>query len=529
VYHEKAFDSTVDVIVVGFGDAGAVAAMTAHDEGAEVLIVEKQAEDARRPNSRFSGGLFISPNDVDAAEHYMRELYRRDEGGYETDPALIRAWAEETARNADWLLEQGGACHRFLDRGEHRHIEGYDSIHLYKPDMNEHPNGSGHSGWGWGLFKFLSERVVADRGVPVLYGTRAQWLLTNSAGAVIGLRVSDGHRTRDIGARRGVVLASGGFEFNDWLKLNYLRVTPTRFYGNPENTGDGILMAQEVGAELWHMNSCAARLVGYFPDSGYPGGCPIDIWGVEGTDGVKVLNGDVAGAEAVNLPVADTEIARPEHELPGVVFVDRYGQRFTSEVYRAHTLYYELTNLDSQRLVYPKIPSWWIFDDRRFKAGPLTPTFMGPTGPLQQIPWSADNLAEVERGWVLAADSIGDLATRCGIEPSLLTETVNRYNAACANGDDPDFHRPASTLTPLDGPTYYAVKLWPGGPNTQGGPRRNADAQVMRVTGEPIPGLYSAGELGSIYGMLYPSGGGNIAECLAFGRVAGRNAASRHA
>jgi predicted oxidoreductase len=71
-------------------------------------------------------------------------------------------------------------------------------------------------------------------------------------------------------------------------------------------------------------------------------------------------------------------------------------------------------------------------------------------------------------------------------------------------------------MTPLNGPTYYAVRLWPGGPNTQGGPRRNPDGQVMRVTGEPVPGLYTAGELGSVYGMLYPSGGGNIAECLLY-------------
>ena len=526
MYHEGTFDRTVDVIVVGFGDAGAVAAMTAHDAGAEVLVVEKQREDARRPNSRFSGGLFISPSDVDAAAHYMTQLYRINDDLYETDPALIRVWAEETSQNASWLQAQGGACHRFHDRGEHRHIEGYDSIHLYKPDMHEHPRGSGHSGWGWGLFKFLSEQVTG-RGVQVMYGARAKWLLTDAAGAVIGLQVDDGDRLVNIGAGKGVVLASGGFEFNDWLKLNYLRVTPTRFYGNPENTGDGILMAQEIGAELWHMNSCAARLVAHFPDSGYPGGCPIDIWGVEGTEGVKVLNGDVAGAEAVNLPVADTEITPPQRELPGVVFVDQYGKRFTNEVYRAHTLYYELTNLDSQRLVYPKIPSWWIFDDRRFKTGPLTPTFMGPTGPLQQIPWSADNLAEVERGWVIAADGIGELAKKCDMDPAVLSETVQRYNAACAEGNDTAFRRPASTLTALDGPMYYAVKLWPGGPNTQGGPRRNADSQVMRVTGEPIAGLYAAGEIGSIYGMLYPSGGGNIAECLAFGRVAGRNVVSR--
>ena len=239
-----------------------------------------------------------------------------------------------------------------------------------------------------------------------------------------------------------------------------------------------------------------------------------------------MLSGDVAGAEAVNLPVADTEVAAPEREMPGVIFTDRYGKRFTSEVYRAHTLYYELTNMDSQRLVYPKIPSWWIFDDRRFKTGPLTPTFMGPTGPLRQIPWGADNQAELERGWVLSAGSIAELAGRCDMELSVLAETVRRYNAACADGNDPDFGRPASTMTPLDGPAYYAVRLWPGGPNTQGGPRRNADGQVMRVTGEPIPGLYTAGELGSVYGMLYPSGGGNIAECLAFGRVAGRNVVS---
>ena len=70
-----------------------------------------------------------------------------------------------------------------------------------------------------------------------------------------------------------------------------------------------------------------------------------------------------------------------------------------------------------------------------------------------------------------------------------------------------------------------AVELWPGGANTQGGPRRNARSQIMNVDGEAIPGLYGAGEMGSIYGMLYPGGGGNLAECIAMGRVAGENVA----
>jgi len=526
VYHAEAFDRTVDVIVIGFGDAGAVAALTAREAGAEVLVVEKQAHDARRPNSQFSAGLFISPSDPESAEHYMRQLYRVDDDLYETDPDLIRTWAQECSQNAAWLRDQGGDCYLFRDGGEHTHLEGYESIQVYKPDMIAHPNGTGHQGWGWGLFQFLTGKVI-DAGVEVMYGSRAKWLLTNARHAVVGLRVAHGGRTTNIGARNGVILACGGIEYNEWLKLNYLRESPPRVYGNPENTGDGILMAQEVGAELWHMNSCAARVVGYFPESGYPGGCPMDIWGVEGFEAAKLPKEDVEGADEVTLTSADSEMTVRNHDIPAAVFVNRDGERFTNEVYRGHTLYYELTDLDSHRLVYPKIPSWWIFDDRRFAAGPLTPNFFGPGGPLRQIPWSADNVAEVDRGWVITAASIEELAPRCEIDPATLVRTLQRYNALCAEGSDPDHGRPASTLTALEGPTYYAVKLWPGGPNTQGGPRHNADGQVMRVTGEPIPGLYAAGEIGSMYGMLYPAGGGNIAECLAFGRIAGRNAAAR--
>ncbi len=79
-------------------------------------------------------------------------------------------------------------------------------------------------------------------------------------------------------------------------------------------------------------------------------------------------------------------------------------------------------------------------------------------------------------------------------------------------------------MTPSAGTPYYAVEVWPGGPNTQGGPRRNYKSQIMNVEGEPIPGLYGAGELGSVFGMLY-TGGGNIAECISFGRIAGEDAA----
>jgi predicted oxidoreductase len=130
----------------------------------------------------------------------------------------------------------------------------------------------------------------------------------------------------------------------------------------------------------------------------------------------------------------------------------------------------------------------------------------------------------VERGWIIKGNTVNELADRAGLDPASLAETVHRYNESCRQGKDVQFGRQPSTLVPLDTGPYYAVKLWPGGPNTQGGPQRNSRAQIVRSDGKPVPRLYSAGELGSIYGMLYPAGGGNLAECFAFGRIAGENA-----
>ena len=141
--------------------------------------------------------------------------------------------------------------------------------------------------------------------------------------------------------------------------------------------------------------------------------------------------------------------------------------------------------------------------------------------------WSKDNGAEIEKGWIRTARTVRELAGLIGVPPNNLEDTVATYNRYCDRGLDPDFGRGSSDLIPLEHPPYYAVEIWPGGANTQGGPRRSAKAEVLNLDGEPIPGLYSAGELGSIYGMLYPAGGGNLGECIAFGRIAGENAARR--
>jgi succinate dehydrogenase/fumarate reductase flavoprotein subunit len=138
--------------------------------------------------------------------------------------------------------------------------------------------------------------------------------------------------------------------------------------------------------------------------------------------------------------------------------------------------------------------------------------------------WSDDNLREVEKGWIKTAASMRALAELIDIAPDALEGAVARFNAFAKDGQDADWGRDPHSLAPLETPPYFAMPLTPAFVNTQGGPRRNAKAQVMGADDIAIRRLYSAGELGSIYSFLY-QGGGNIGECFAFGRIAGANAA----
>ena len=211
-------------------------------------------------------------------------------------------------------------------------------------------------------------------------------------------------------------------------------------------------------------------------------------------------------------------------EPAGYIMVDRFGNRFTSEDLKMHALYYELGLFDTQRLEYPRIPCYWIFDQRRIDDGVL-PNTSGAAGPHQLYKWSSDNSKEIEQGWIITARTVRELAGKLDLPEDNLQKTVDTYNRYCSQGKDPEFNRRPATLVPLGKRPFYACRLWPGGSNTQGGPRRNACSQIVNTDGGPIPGLYGGGELGSVYGMLYPSGGGNLAECIAFGRIAGENAA----
>jgi hypothetical protein len=165
-----------------------------------------------------------------------------------------------------------------------------------------------------------------------------------------------------------------------------------------------------------------------------------------------------------------------------------------------------------------------IFDHTHFSAGPLYdghPSH-GWTQIVERCDWSKDNSVELAKGWIKRGDNLAALAAVVGLDPAALEDSVVRWNRYCEVQHDADFRR-TLMMTPIVNGPFYAVELSPSMLNTQGGPRRNEKAQIVRPNGTPIPRLYSSGELGSIYSYLY-QGTGNLGECLAFGRVAARNA-----
>jgi uncharacterized protein with FMN-binding domain len=132
---------------------------------------------------------------------------------------------------------------------------------------------------------------------------------------------------------------------------------------------------------------------------------------------------------------------------------------------------------------------------------------------------------EINKGWIVQADSIRELAAKINIDPAALEAEVNKYNGYCRNGLDPEFNVNPRVLKALETGPYYAFPIKATLINTQGGPKRNTDCEVLDVWGNPIPHLYSAGELGSFYPDIY-QGAGNLSECLFTGREAGANAAA---
>lgn len=182
-------------------------------------------------------------------------------------------------------------------------------------------------------------------------------------------------------------------------------------------------------------------------------------------------------------------------------------------------------------MIYPCVPSWAIFDEERRTSGAIVSS--GSTWGYGFLPWTNDNLDAIERGWILQGDTLEELAQKILEDPEnrdlldveTLLETVEKFNHYCETGVDEEFGRNPDTMGAVATPPFYAVKLYPGGPNTKGGLDADAARRVLDWSGNPIPRLYTAGEISSVFKFTY-QGGGNVSECIVCGRIAGQNAAT---
>jgi hypothetical protein len=181
-----------------------------------------------------------------------------------------------------------------------------------------------------------------------------------------------------------------------------------------------------------------------------------------------------------------------------------------------------VTAFDMQAVRFSRIPAYVIFDETTRLKGPITRVGHGNNRGYR---WSEDNSDEIRKGWIAASETAAELASKLGIKDGArLHETVESYRHACSAGADEKFGRAQKSLVGLNG-KLYGIALWPCLLNTQGGPRRNARGEIVDVDGQAIKRLYGAGELGSIWGFLYQSGG-NLGECLGLGRMVGQNVAA---
>ena len=478
----ETWDLEADVVVVGFGAAGFAASVTAHELGADVLILEKAPEGQEGGNTKVAGQGYLNTSSADKAVAYLTALC----GPYKVPETMIRTWAEEMCRNNDWLASLGA------DPQEHQHppvgiefpdLPGSDCVHKF------HDGPTYGYSYTWKRF----ERLVKERPIRICYETPGKALVQNGVtGEILGVRAMRGGKSVFAKARKAVVLTCGGFENNQEMIRNYLPGIPYCYTsGSPYNEGDGISMAMAVGADLWHMNNFAgpsmALKVPEFPTT----------FSMQALHFSKKMAG-------------------------GMIVVGPDGRRFTDEKFK--TRHGKIPMNGSWRPLSTPCPMFMVFDQTLMAAGPLYDAH--PSHGWTQIvvcyEWSRDNKAELAKGWIKSARNIQDLAKAVGLDSGALAGAVERWNAHVAAGRDADFGR-TMMLAPINEPPYYAIELSPSMLNTQGGPRRNEKAQIVRPDGTPIPRLYSAGELGSIYSYLY-QGTGNIGECLAFGRIAARNA-----
>ena len=536
------FSIDKDVVVLGSGAAGLTAALAAALAGAEVGLYEKS--DLLGGSSAISGGVPWVPLNhhqdeagvADSRDEALAYLDSLSLG--RMDPALAEAFVDNGRATIEWLesvtdlrftllpsypdyhpenpggkpgggrsLDPGLFSYASLGPWQDRVARSRRSAHLKITDTTL-GGGTGFlddaemqrridndlRGCGNALVGPLIKALL-DLGVePVVHAAATDLVVED--GRVTGVRLVIDGTEQTVRARRGVVLATGGFEWNEELVTEFLRGPMTAPTSVPTNTGDGLLMAMRAGARLGNMGQA---------------------WWVPA---VKIP-GDVAFGEQ------RSNLVNRERTLPGSILVNRRGQRFTNEATNYNALGGAFHQMDVLSFGYANLPAWLVFDGRNAaRYG----SFGTPAG---------EPVAE----WIPRAGSVRALAELVGIDPDGLERTVNRWNGFVDAEQDEDFGRgdsaydrwsgdgdhrftKASTMGRIDEAPFYAVPIESGTLGTSGGPRTDARGRVLDTRSQPIPGLYAAGNVAAApTAMAYGGAGGTLGPILVFGKLAGETAA----
>jgi len=505
-----------DIVVVGYGAAGAMAAIEAHDAGAKVLLIEKMPD---------PGGLsIVSAGGVRMAFDREEALaYLLASCGGRTPADVLEALADGMAAmpsTLERLLPASGATMKIVPAVGNYPLPGYQALGYVEIDAVPALNGLDRLHAvekltaGCRLFKVLEDNVAA-RAIDVWLECPAERLILE-AGVVSGVRVRRAGRAIEVAARRAVILTCGGFEADEDMKKQYFQATPVLPGSYLGNAGDGIRMAQAAGADLWHMWHYHGPYGLRHPDPTYPFALylkAIPMW----TPGASEAVSDLGVTNPASAPKSLPRLAWILCDQTGARFMDEYPP------YPGDFGVRPLDHYDSKSQRFPRIPAFMIFDDAGRAMYPLGRAVQNAR--TERYVWSADNLREVELGIFVRAESLDELAAKMEVPAERLHETIASWNAACAKAEDSAFGRRPETMAPIETPPFYFGRVWPVAINTQGGPVHDRCQRVLNAFGEIIPGLYAAGELGSAFGHLYLSGG-NLAECIVGGGIAARHAAA---
>ena len=489
-----------DVVVVGAGGAGMVAAITAADAGKSVIILESQAMGGGN-SVRSTGGMnaaktvYQDDNDFDeaagvektlktAAEKYADnetisalaktvqeqwDAYQADPQGYFdstelfeldtmiggkgiNDPELVKTLCENSADAIDWLDTIGASLHNVAQFG------GASVKRIHRPVNDEGKTVA----VGAYLVPILTQNVE-DRGITVHYNTTAnKILMSDGKAAGVQAEQKDGS-TLTVNAK-AVVLATGGFGANNAMVAEQNPSLDGYITTNaPGAQGQGIVMAtaEDVGAATVDMDQIQLHPTVHVADDG-----------------------------SANLI---TEGLRGD----GAILVNKEGQRFTDEVgTRDKVSAAENEQTDGQ--------AWLIVDQSMYDDSTVIQGY-------------------VSKGWTVQGDTAADLAAAMGVDADALSKTIEDWNQCVADENDPDFGR-TSFNHQLEG-TMYAILVQPGVHHTMGGLKIDSSAEVEKEDLSVIPGLYAAGEVtGGVHG-ANRLGGNAVADFVVFGRIAGQSAA----